>query len=357
MRARRNRFTKSTLKLLVEKIHTIWNQSKDKIVTLLSMNVVEIFSTMSHKRLLHNMRKRKISQWIIAWIASFLDDRKSTLAMNNHHIESFRVQTNISQKSSISFILYLFYNANLLNICERANVKVNELKFVNDVNLLIYDKSIVKNCTTIKNLHKKFETWARRHECIFAFVKYQLIHLTKNFKKFDMTISINIVNNEINSIFVIKMLDFHIDTALKWDFHVKKIQKKMTKQTMTLTKLSISIWKATLKRVRRIYTAMIRSAMTYEFTVWHTFEEIKKSRISSKLATIQNKCFRSIADAYKATSIAILEWSLSRNWDNFFDSIQLIETQSHWVNIELNSTDWVEISTREWRISRLVWSD
>ena len=61
IRVRRNRSTKSALKLLIEQIYTIWSQDKDKIVTLLSMNVVEIYSTISHRRLLHNMRKWKIS--------------------------------------------------------------------------------------------------------------------------------------------------------------------------------------------------------------------------------------------------------------------------------------------------------
>ena len=90
----------------------------------------------------------------------------------------------------------LFYNANLLNICDRARVKINDLDFLNNVNLLIYDKSIEENCKTIKKLHRKFETWTRKHECIFAWTKYQLIHLLRNFKKFNMSVSINIIDNE-----------------------------------------------------------------------------------------------------------------------------------------------------------------
>ena len=148
-------------------------------------------------------------------MTSFLDDRKSTIVINNHTTSSFSIRTNIFQNSFISSILYLFYNADLLNICDKINVKVNDLNFVNNVNLLIYDKSIEENCETIKKLHRKFETWARKHECIFASIKYQLIHLSRNFKKFNMSVSINIVDNEISSQSEIKVFDFHIDTALK----------------------------------------------------------------------------------------------------------------------------------------------
>ena len=91
-------------------------------------------------------------------MTSFLDDRKSTIVINNHITSSFSIRTDISQNSLISLILYLFYNADLLNICDRVNVKVNDLDFVNNVNLLIYDKSIEENCEIVKKLHRKFET-------------------------------------------------------------------------------------------------------------------------------------------------------------------------------------------------------
>ena len=62
MGARRNRSTESALELLVEQIHTVWNQGRDIVATLLSMDVAEAYSMVSHLRLLHNMRKRKIPQ-------------------------------------------------------------------------------------------------------------------------------------------------------------------------------------------------------------------------------------------------------------------------------------------------------
>ena len=52
-----------------------------------------------------------------------------------------------------------------------------------------------------------------------------------------MSISIKIVSNEINSKSEVKVLNLHIDTALKYESHVKKMQKKMIKQTMTLIKI------------------------------------------------------------------------------------------------------------------------
>jgi hypothetical protein len=54
MSERRNRSCETTLKLFIEQIHTIWNMSKDKMITLLNMNVVKIYDHILRTRLLHN---------------------------------------------------------------------------------------------------------------------------------------------------------------------------------------------------------------------------------------------------------------------------------------------------------------
>jgi hypothetical protein len=62
MSVRSDRLTETTLKLLTKQIYTVSNQSTNKIITLLSLNVIETFDTMSHSRLIHNLWKKKISQ-------------------------------------------------------------------------------------------------------------------------------------------------------------------------------------------------------------------------------------------------------------------------------------------------------
>jgi hypothetical protein len=58
---RKNRSCETILKLLTKQIHMIWNMSKDKITTLLSMNVIDAYDHVSRERLLHNLKKRRIS--------------------------------------------------------------------------------------------------------------------------------------------------------------------------------------------------------------------------------------------------------------------------------------------------------
>jgi hypothetical protein len=181
---------------------------------------------MSHIKLIHDMKKRKISNWIIDWISSFLFDRFMILAMNRKRIESFSMQIEISQNSSFSSILYLFYNVDLLKMCNKFETNTRFFEYVDDVNKLIYEKSIDENCRNLERMHKLCERWAIRHEFVFVSIKYELIHFIRNSKKFDMTITIKIDLNTIQSKIDIRVFDVQIDTRLKWDSHVRKIQKK-----------------------------------------------------------------------------------------------------------------------------------
>jgi nickel-dependent lactate racemase len=126
-------------------------------------------------------------------------------------------------------------------MCNKFETNTRFLEYVDDVNILIYEKSIEKNCRNLERMHKLCERWTIRHKFVFVSIKYELIHFIKNSKKFDMTITSKIDSNTIQSRINIRVLDVQIDTRLKWDSHVRKIQEKMTKQIMILTKLSIFI--------------------------------------------------------------------------------------------------------------------
>ena len=197
------------------------------MIIIISVNVTNIYNYVSHIKLLHNLKK-KISNWIIQWIKSFLKERRSSIVFEEKTSTISRINAEISQKFSVSFILYLFFNANLLDVCEQSNRKTTIIKFVDDVNVLTYNTSTEKNCRIFEKLHEIFTTWFRRHETIFFSTKYELIHLNKNSKKFNMQTTINLKKMQLISKTDIRILELQINTKLKWKSHVKKLQNKMT---------------------------------------------------------------------------------------------------------------------------------
>jgi hypothetical protein len=134
---------------------------KNKITTFLNMNVSDVYDHVFKNKLLHNLRKKDISDWIIRWTNNFMKDKHISFTLNNATMIFRLIKTNIAQKSFISSILYLFYNVNLLKIFEKSSRRVTIVNFVNDINFLIYDIFTKQNCRTLKHFHQECETWSR----------------------------------------------------------------------------------------------------------------------------------------------------------------------------------------------------
>jgi prenyltransferase beta subunit len=82
MRKRRKRACERTLKLFTKQFHIVWNMSKNKMKTLSNLNVIDAYDHVSKERLIHNLRKKRISNWIIAWTDNFMQNRCTTLKIN-----------------------------------------------------------------------------------------------------------------------------------------------------------------------------------------------------------------------------------------------------------------------------------
>jgi hypothetical protein len=64
--ARRGRSTKSVLQLLIKQVHTIWKLlGQQQIATMLYIDMAEAFDNVLHKRLLDNLRKKGIPDFIL----------------------------------------------------------------------------------------------------------------------------------------------------------------------------------------------------------------------------------------------------------------------------------------------------
>ena len=115
---RKGMSTEHALHGLVERVYQAWNMGH--VASLLLLDVSGAFDHVYHARLLHNLRKRKVDQKTVGWIVSFLEDRSTTIQLREHTTNSLQINTGIPQGSPISPILYLFYNADILEDATRG---------------------------------------------------------------------------------------------------------------------------------------------------------------------------------------------------------------------------------------------
>ncbi len=118
MRACKHKSTNTTLQLIIEKIHTVWINMRRRIISLLSLNEKSAFDNVMHSRLLHDMKKRKVSKLFLKFVKNFLKDQRIMITINDYIMMKCSMNINILQNSLLSLILYLFYNVNLLKACD-----------------------------------------------------------------------------------------------------------------------------------------------------------------------------------------------------------------------------------------------
>ncbi len=168
MRVRCKWFMISTLNLLVNQIHMIWDCKIKYIMFMLSLNIIEAFNWVLHIRLLHTLKMKRTSDYIVKWACSFLENWETLLKFNEQMSDMCKINADISQKSFISLILFLFFNASLIEKCKTLKIKIKVLNFVNDINILTYDKFIKEICKTLSKVYDIYMKWTCTHDATFT---------------------------------------------------------------------------------------------------------------------------------------------------------------------------------------------
>ena len=88
-------------------------------------------------------------------------------------------------------------------------------RFINNSNILTYSKTIKENCKALKRAHKVYTVWAHQHGVVFIPKKYYFIHFTRNHKKFNIKVTVNINEFTEGSVSNLCVLGVQVDLKLK----------------------------------------------------------------------------------------------------------------------------------------------
>ena len=124
-----------------------------------------------------------------------------------------------------------------------------------------------------------------------------------------MSTYLQLDQHKVDSETQIKVLGVELDTKLHQDLYIQKIQEKITQQAMALHRITTSTQGAMFKRAKLVYIAVVQPAITYATPIQFSLAgaEATKNNLIDKLDKIQNRCLRTIAGAYKAIPIPLLE--------------------------------------------------
>ena len=310
MGARPGRSAESALQLLTEQVHEVWNLPGPKqVATILSLDISGAFDHVSHERLAHNLRKRKIPLPMVRWVQSFVSDRTTTIKVVEGESQLYRVNTGIPQGSPISPILFLFFISDLLDIVENEASRVSGSGFVDDINILTYGSSTERNCKILEETHRNCMHWARTHGAVFAPEKYEVIHLTRARKKFNLKAAPILDGLRIDTKDHIRVLGVQVDSKLKWRPHLAQVKEKAASLLLASGRITASTWGTGFNKAKLLFDTEVTPAILYGSSVWYSPQGTNHATktVDRQLDTIQNSHLRKVTGAYKAVNGRLLE--------------------------------------------------
>ncbi len=195
-------------------------------------------------------------------MGSFISKRTTTLCLPGYNTNAFPTHTGIPQGSPLSLILFLFYNANLVDTCNQHTTPSSGIGFVDNVNPLAFGKMTEEKCRTLQTVHEHCLEWARRHGASFAPEKSILVHFTKARTKHNTVCPLTLLLLTISPSPSARVLGVILDTKLSWQPYLQHIKSKLATQTNVTTRLTASTWGASRRVSRLLDTAVVCPAIT-----------------------------------------------------------------------------------------------
>lgn len=119
------------------------------------------------------------------FVRALLSNRKTKIKFDNFTSEIIELNNGIGQGNPLSMLLYIIYNADLLEILG-DDTQEDALGYVDDIALLTVGKDFEETTERLKQLMEKEGgrlDWSKSHNSKFEITKSAVLHFSRKTKK------------------------------------------------------------------------------------------------------------------------------------------------------------------------------
>ena len=278
-RGRPGRLTSDAIQYLVHKIKSAWRE--DKVVSVLFLDIEGAFPNAVKDGLIHNLKKRRIPTRIVNFVNQLLTNRKMRIKFDNYISDVFKIENGIRQGDHLSMILYIIYNADLLNLPDDLQNE-DAMGHVDDIALLAIGKDFEETTLCLKNMMTKEEgslQLSREHNSRFKVNKSTILHLTRRTAA-DPDLAHGHIPLEkpalelegaiVQEAECYKYLGIQIDAKLRWKEQTQRAVANATKWLLQFRRLTKTSTGVNAKLMRQLYLAVTIPKITYGIDIWYS---------------------------------------------------------------------------------------
>lgn len=172
---------------------------------------------MCKERLLQRLAARGIPPCLVDWINTFCFERTATIVVNGRASELSRLeQAGLPQGSPLSLILFLFFNADLVQ--QRIDQNGGAIAFVDDYTAWAVGNTAAENQGRLQTIVRQATAWESRSGASFEGDKTSFIHFTRNSNR-SADEPILVKGREIKPTSSVKILGLVMGSELRYKKH------------------------------------------------------------------------------------------------------------------------------------------
>jgi hypothetical protein len=219
------------------------------VASVLFLDVEGAFPNAVTHRLIHNLKKRRIPTALVKFISSLLDNRRTKIRFDNYTSEFIEITNGIGQGDPLSMILYIIYNADLLEIPDNE-ISEDAIGYVDDIALIATGKNFEETTAILRYMMTKDQgglRWSREHNSQFEVTKSVVMHFTRRSRRdpdddhrcIPVENSDLVLENQIiKEVDCFKYLGIQIDAQLRWKEQTQRATANATKWLLQFCRLT-----------------------------------------------------------------------------------------------------------------------
>lgn len=295
--ARKQRSAKQALLLLQEHIYTAWRNKN--VLSLVSFDVKGAYNGVYKDRLLQRLQARGIPTDLIKWIDAFCSERTATIVVNGQASDARALeQAGLPQGSPLSPILFLFFNAELVQ--QRIDQNGGAIAFVDDYTACVVGKTAAENMDRLQAIVQRAIEWESRSGASFEGAKPAFIHFMRNKTRQPTDEPINVKGEKIRPTPSVKILGLVMDSRLRYQEHAAHTATKGLQAAMALKRLrglSPSV-------TRKLFNATVAPVVDYASSVWMHARRASAERV---LKRVQRAGGQAVVGCFQTVGTAVAE--------------------------------------------------